>query len=137
LIQPAKEWLSSGHWSPGSAQVHGISIGQLQRHGHPAPKVCAQLNALLTGAAVVTDAPTFDQPWLDRLFAAAGAEQTFLVRNLDLVADSLLPDERHQFSHLLRRNPAPHRAEADAFRLAAMLLEARLGYPPRRCAAAP
>ena len=137
LIQPTEEWLSSGHWSPGSAQVHGISVGQLQRNGQPAPQVCAQLNALLKGAIVVTDAPTFDQPWLDRLFAAADAEQSFIVRNLDLVADSLPPDERRQFSHLLRRNPAPHRAEADAFRLAAMLLEARLGYPARRCAVVP
>jgi DNA polymerase III epsilon subunit-like protein len=137
LIQPAKEWLSSGHWSPSSAQVHGISIGQLQRDGYPAPKVCAQLNALLKGATVVTDAPTFDQPWLDRLFAAAEAEQTFVVRHLDFVADSLLPDERRQYSHLLRRSKAPHRAEADAFRLAAMLLEARLGYPPQRRAAVP
>lgn len=132
LIEPTEDWTRDGVWSPQSQQVHGISIEDLRRNGLPVGIICDRLNTLLrSAAAVVSDAPMYDQEWLNRLFEAAGQEQRFILYDFERLAGCLHRDDYRQHVHLLKRTPAPHRAAGDAVRLASAILEAKVGYPPR------
>lgn len=129
LIRPTPEWANSGLWSKASAEVHGIQKEELDA-GREAAEVAEKLNLLLKSTLVVTDAPSYDQTWLDRLYAAAGCEQRFILNDFDLLTGHLSRDDYRQVVHLLDRKPIPHRAGADALRLATALLEARMGSSP-------
>lgn len=132
MIRPTEAWLSSGLWSPASAGVHGISLERLEQQGHAVEDVCDWLNALLGSRTIVaTDAPRYDQDWLDTLFKAAGREQRFTLYDFDMLTGGLGPDQYRQLVYLLDRDHAPHRAGSDALRLASKLMEAHRGYPPR------
>lgn len=132
MIRPTEAWLSEGLWSSASAGVHGIPLDLLQQEGHVIGDVCDWLNAILsTRTIVATDAPRYDQDWLDTLFKAAGREQRFILYDYDLLTGALGSDQYRHFVYLLDRDPAPHRAGPDALRLASRLMEAHLGYPPR------
>lgn len=132
LIMPTNDWETNGLWSLHSQAVHGITIERLRREGRSVDFACHRLNALLRPAvAVVTDAPMYDQAWLDRLFDSAGKEQQFVTYDFERLAGYLNAEEHRQFLHLLRRSVAPHRAGPDALRLASAVLEARLGYRPQ------
>lgn len=110
--------------------VHGISPSELE-HGKDVTTVCGVLKKLLRRTIVVTDAPDFDQAWLNTLLAAAGVDQGFVLQDFDLLPANLRPEEYRQFVLLLDRSSAPHRAGPDALRLASALLEVRLGRPPQ------
>ena len=132
FIRPTQAWLKSGLWSPTSEAVHGISLEEIKQQGHPVEDVCDWLNAVLgTKTVVATDAPRYDQDWLDTLFAAAGRKQQFTLYDFEVLTTSFSADQHRQLGHLLRRTPAPHRAGPDALRLAANLMEAHWGHPPR------
>jgi DNA polymerase III epsilon subunit-like protein len=119
MIRPTQGWLDVGLWSPASAAVHGISLETIMQQGYAVEDVCDWLNALLGSKTIVaTDAPRYDQDWLDTLFREANREQLFTLQYRHLV-------------YLLDRTRVPHRAGADALRLASKLMEAHLGYPPR------
>jgi len=75
-------------------------------------------------------APLHDQDWLDSLFRAAGREQLFTLREFDALTGSLDAGQGRRLAHLLDRSPIPHRAGADALRLASALMEAAVGHPP-------
>jgi len=129
-VRPTAEWTRSGLWSKASAAVHGIRRNDLI-DGRDPVVVAERLNVLLKGALVVTDAPSYDQAWLDRLYSAAARDQNFILNDFDFLSSHLRKDEYRQFIHLLRRRPANHRAGDDAVRLASALLEARIGFPPQ------
>ena len=94
--------------------------------------VCNWLNALLGSKTIVTtDAPRYDQDWLDTLFKAAGREQQFTLYNVEVLIGDFSSDQHRQLAYLLSRAPVPHRAGPDALLLASKLMEAHLGYPPR------
>lgn len=132
LIKPTHDWHQHGFWSSESTAVHGIMIEDLEREGRSVGSVCDRLNALLRLAAVVvTDAPMFDQAWLDRLFDAACRAQQFIIYDFERLAGCLDRDDHRQFAHLLERSAAPHRAAPDALRLASAVIEARIGYRPQ------
>jgi len=131
LVQPCQQWLEGGLWSPESAAVHGIEPEILLEQGRPPEQICDRLNALLAPASVVvTDAPLHDQDWLDSLLRAAGREQLFTLREFDALTGSLDAGQGRRLAHLLDRSPIPHRAGADALRLASALMEAAVGHPP-------
>lgn len=131
VIGPTASWLADGVWSPASQAVHGLSLAAVRERGAPVIEVAQTLNALLCDRAiVVSDAPGFDQAWLDTLFAAAGTQQAFAVQDIESLAGYLPAGEYRQFVHLLSRMPVPHRAGGDAFRLASSLVAARIGHPP-------
>ena len=132
MIRPTEEWLDEGLWSPASACVHGISLKALEEQGHAVEAVCDWLNAILgTRTIVATDAPRYDQDWLDTLFRAARREQLFTLHDFDLLTGGLGADQYRHLVHLLDRDRAPHRAGPDALRLASKLMEAHRGYAPR------
>lgn len=132
LIRPAEAWLRDGVWSAASAAVHGISLELAMNQGHRVEYVCDWLNAFLGERTVVaTDAPRYDQDWLDTLFRAAGREQQFTLYNFEILTADFSSDQHRHLAYLLSRAPVPHRAGPDALRLASKLMEAHLGYPPR------
>lgn len=132
LIRPTEAWRRDGEWSPASAAVHGISMETIEEEGHPVELVCDWVNALLGGRTIVaSDAPRYDQDWLDTLFRAADREQLFTLYDFGMLMGSLNPDQITHLSHLLHWAKVPHRAGPDALRLASKLMEAHLGYPPR------
>ena len=100
--------------------------------GYPVGDDCDWLKTLLGSKTIVTtDAPRYDQDWLDTLFKAAGREQQFTLYNFGVLTADFSSDEHRNLAYLLSRAPVPHRAGPDALRLAAKLMEAHLGYPPR------
>ena len=132
LIRPDKAWLRDCVWSEASAAIHGISLERATNEGSPVEYVCDWLNALLRSKTIVTtDAPRYDQDWLDTLFKAAGREQQFTLYNIEVLTGDFSSDQHRQLAYLLSRTPVPHRAGADALRLASKLMEVHLGYPPR------
>lgn len=132
MIRPTRAWLNDGFWSPASARVHGLPIETIKQQGHAVEDVCDWLNGLLKSTAIVaTDAPSYDQDWLDTLFRAAGREQLFTLYHYEVLTSGLSPDQHRHLGYLLNRDPIPHRAGPDALRLASKLMEAHLGYPPR------
>ena len=131
LIRPTADWLKNGLWSKSSEAVHGLPLKRVQREGEPIEAVCDWLNGLLgTNTVVATDAPRYDQDWLDTLFAAAGREQEFRIFDIQILTRDFSTDQHTHLAYRLRRSPVPHRAEADALRLAGTLLEVHMGYPP-------
>lgn len=132
MIRPTKAWLGTGVWSAASAAVHGIPLESARQQGIEVESVCDQMNQLLgRNTIVATDAPRYDQDWLDTLFNAAGRKQLFTLYDFDLLTGGLEPDQYRQLMYLLSRTPVPHRAGGDALRLATALMEAHRGYPPR------
>lgn len=132
LIRPSVSWRDNGLWSPASETVHGLSFEILEQQGHDPGDVCDWLNALLGQQVVVaTDAPRYDQDWLDRLFEAGDRNQQFTVYDFEVLTHGFSADQHRHLSYLLRRSPIPHRGAPDALRLASKLLETHWGYPPR------
>lgn len=130
LIRPAEAWLRDGLWSDASAAVHGISLDLAVSLGQAVEQDCDWLNALLGSRTIVaTDAPRYEQDWLDTLFKAAGREQQFTLYNFEILTADFSSDQHRQLAYLLSRAPVPHRAGPDALRLASKLMEAHLGYP--------
>jgi len=104
----------------------------IQQQGRDVADVCDCLNVLLGSKTIVaTDAPRYDQDWLDTLFVAAGREQLFTLYDFDALTGGLGADQYRHLVYLLDRARVPHRAGPDALRLASKLMEAHLGYPPR------
>ena len=132
LIRPTKGWLDTGAWSKASEAVHGIPLELVQREGEPVEEVCSWLNGLLdTDTIVATDAPRYDQDWLDTLFAAAGREQKFRIFDFQLLTRDFCADQHRHLAYLLGKDVPPHRAAEDALRLASKLMATHWGYPPR------
>lgn len=133
LIRPTKEWLEIGVWSKSSEAVHGIPLELVQQEGEAMESVCDWLNALLGNNTIVaTDAPRYDQDWLDTLFAASGREQQFRIHDFQVLTRDFSADQHRQLNYLLGRDPPPHRADEDAMRLASNLMETHWGHPPRK-----
>ena len=132
LIRPTIEWLEAGVWSKSSEAVHGIPLELIQREGEAVEEVCDWLNGLLgRNTIVATDAPRYDQDWLDTLFAAAGREQKFRIFDFQVFTRDFSVDQHRHLAYLLGKDSAPHRAAADAFRLTSKLMETHWGHPPR------
>jgi hypothetical protein len=71
LIRPAESWKD---WSVASQGIHGISQEQLHQDGVPHQDVARRVMEVVNwpGIRMVSDAPTFDQVWLNKLLVAAG-----------------------------------------------------------------
>lgn len=131
IIEPTEAWLTRGRWSEQSAAVHGLALSTIVEEGAPAHVICEWLNATLGAAAVVaSDAPRYDQDWLDTLFSAARLEQRFALYSLEILTVAFNADQHRHLSYLLSRSRPPHRAGPDALRLASAVLETHLGFPP-------
>ncbi len=121
LIRPTEEWTARLPWLDEAERIHGISRDLLKAQGRPPAEVTARLNALFPGQTLFCDAPQFDIPWTNILFAAANVRRTFQLASL-----------AEGFRRAALRRPVTeqilqvtsstvHRAEADARRWALFL----------------
>lgn len=72
LIRPRPEW-PEDDWNPYSEGVHGIPRADLDG-ANSADDVAAWLIKAIAGRTLVSDAPEFDQRWLDRLLGGPGPQ---------------------------------------------------------------
>ena len=82
LIRPADNWT---HWDEEAEQVHGISRETLIEYGLPPAIVAQNLNELIHGTTVFSDAWVVDLPWLRTLFWTAQIEMRFNVSPLEAI----------------------------------------------------
>jgi hypothetical protein len=82
LVVPIAEWT---HWDDGAQKVHGISRDMLITHGKPVHEVADELNEVLSGKTLYSDAWVVDKPWLTTLFHAAHRPMEFSVSPLELI----------------------------------------------------
>ena len=75
-------------WSVDAESVHGLDRERLRKNGWPPDYVVDRLIASVPSGELYSDAPDFDERWLDRLFAAVGVPRPFTVHHVD---DLLLP----------------------------------------------
>jgi len=85
LLSRHADW-SLEAWDRRAEQVHGISVADLE--GGLEPQAALERLAPLKGLLVVSDAPAFDNFWLDRLAAAAGALALFVVSDWEEILPS-------------------------------------------------
>ena len=128
LIRPEPGWT---FWDPAAESVHGITLATLERHGRAPADVARELNALLAGRTVYTDAWVVDRPWLTLLFHAARVPQAFGLSPLEaLLSDARLArwdDAKAEVRAELA--VARHRASHDAWIVQETLVRV-LGGPP-------
>lgn len=124
LIKPDASW---SHWDYNAEQVHGITREQLETHGQSAQLVCYELNDLLTGKTLYTDAWVADKAWLNKLYHLVGIEPSFqlsAIENIQTERQHLIWDrvreqliEEAEFSR--------HRASVDAYFIQQLYLRTR------------
>lgn len=93
LIRPAEVWLNlpggQPEWNPASERIHGISMATLLKEGEPHGRVAARAVQVLgrSHVMVCSDAPEFDEYWLDRLLQAAGIRREVELLNVRQIYD--------------------------------------------------
>lgn len=115
LIRPRIEW-PEDDWNPESEAVHGIPRSDLD-NAESADEVAAWLLKTVAGQTLVSDAPEFDQRWLDRLLGETGPK----IHDFDSFVWDAFSEEGYVRSGRLHRvydirtkRQTTHRAGADA-----------------------
>ncbi len=117
IIRPQQEWLD---WSPDSQAIHGMSRSYIQQYGESAARVYEQFERSVAGCQICSDAPAWDQHWLDRLASVIPIKAP-PVQHINDVLIKMMPtrasewegllEEARQYAHMLC--PATHRAAQD------------------------
>ncbi|UWQ04932.1 hypothetical protein [Aliiroseovarius crassostreae] len=115
MIRPRASW-SLEDWSDASAKVHGISQLELEM-AEDAGSVAGWLVETVDDRVLVSDAPEFDQRWLNRLLGEKGP----LISDFDQLAWSAFSDNGlvnpgrfHRVYRALSQRSTAHRAGDDA-----------------------
>jgi len=117
LIRPEPEW-DEAEWDEVAADVHGISLDQLQAEGKPAIVVANHVVATLRGRLLVSDAAPYDQAFLRRLLDLRDGDPDWPMADIAALERRMEPEARARLRSTLGRLPSPHRAGPDAARLA-------------------
>lgn len=117
LIKPVPEWPEHA-WSSASAAVHNIPRRALDE-APDVTEVAEGLLKALDGRIMLSDAPSFERHWLDRLFAAASVTDHVTIEDFDAITLGAFSSHAldHLYEHLDCRK-APHRAGPDSARCA-------------------
>lgn len=130
LIRPAMIWLARGHWSEDAERLHGIDLARLEAEGEEPGAVAAAVLAFAAGRPVFSDAPAYDQQWLDALCGHGRAGPVPRLLHLAERAQAIAFHRRGVLPGLTlagaaaeaaRRVPEVHRAAPDARRNAELL----------------
>jgi hypothetical protein len=124
IVAPRPSWRLQ-EWSAAAARVHGLGLSSVLA-GRDADAVAAETDGL-AGFFVVSDNPEWDQLWLDRLREGRPRIPVHGLRGA--IADRLTSRQANAFAIALFRSRAPHRAGADAARLAEAWRAATCGRP--------
>jgi DNA polymerase III subunit epsilon len=137
LIQPDASWPQEAWW-PSSQAVHGIARGALDTEGVPCTQAAELFLDHIAGRVAISDNPGFEARWLQRLLEAAQARPKGIIQIADMDAffgQTLQSAGLDRAWEYLERHRTPHRAEADARRMAnawvAGLAQDRSGQPAR------
>ncbi len=124
LIRPLDSWT---HWDDKAETLHGISRRHLMSAGRDVNLVACDLNELLAGRTVFSDAWSVDKRWLISLFVAAGIEPRFELSPIE----SIQSEQQHGcwdrvYKLVLRESSdSRHRASNDAFLVQATYCRSR------------
>lgn len=106
------------HWSAASARIHGIERSVLNA-APAATEVASRISWYLRDMIVVSDAPEFDGRWLLKLTRTVDRDLVIPIHDFDdLLAASCDRRGLERAYAMLDQLPHPHRAGADAARLA-------------------
>lgn len=122
LINPntAGDWNSWDSYA--EEAIHGLSRGECCEQGRSVVEVARDLKDLLENQDVYSDAPEYDQFWIQRLFDAVGERAPSVVKHVGaLVRPSGQPELHRKISGLCR----PHRALPDCLLLRKVLVGIR------------
>lgn len=113
LIRPENDWQ---RWDEEAASIHNLSRETLIAHGRDVGDVARELNSLLKGQHVYSDAWGFDSSWIALLFHRAGVTQEFRLRALDTLMEEpdLIQWAQTRDDICEAMNLTRHRASADA-----------------------
>lgn len=113
LIKPDKDWT---YWDSKAEKVHGITRECLCKHGASSTEIALELNRLLENQTVYTDGWVVDQPWLIKLFFAAGIRQKFHISDLQMILTEAQMEIWHPYKEkvMLDLGLQRHRASYDA-----------------------
>lgn len=78
LINPFDHWDVS-KWDDDAQAIHGLSLMYLKKHGERPLRLASELNHYLKGKVVVSDAPEFDDKWLDILHNSVNIKREYEV----------------------------------------------------------
>lgn len=113
MIIPDKSWT---YWDHEAEKVHGITRECLLQHGARTTEVALELNRLLANQVVYSDGWVVDQPWLIKLFFAAGIQQAFHISDLQMILTENQMANWHRCKEQVMQdlNLQRHRASFDA-----------------------
>ncbi|RCS57052.1 hypothetical protein [Parvibium lacunae] len=113
LISPAPGWT---HWNDAAESTHGISRELLLTHGKDPVVITTELNSLLRGQTVYSDAWLYDYAWLAKLYEEAGQQPSFRLESLQrLLSESQIQAWPPAVTQAQQRlNIQRHRASSDA-----------------------
>lgn len=113
LIRPESHW---DHWSTEAEKVHHIERNSLIKNGKSPLDVAKDLNNILKGKVVYSDGWVVDNPWLIRLFEAAGIEMAFKLSAIELILKETQMNHWDETKKIVinELNIARHRASNDA-----------------------
>ncbi len=127
LIKPFSDWQ---HWDVSAEALHGISREELEQYGADPVSVCHDLNQFLGSSTAYSDGWVVDQPWLIKLYAAAGVQMSFRLSALEYLLNEHQMTHWHDVKQQLHTavNDTRHRASADAELIQKTFLTTRKGY---------
>ncbi len=98
-------------------KIHHITNEKLLRHGKPIAKVAESLNKLLTYHTAFAEGWVVERPWIQMLFAEAGLEMSFRLKNLDSITSNEQQAIWESVNNevVARNNLQRHRASTDAW----------------------
>lgn len=124
LILPHPDWT---YWDEKAEPIHGISRSILEAYGKPLVEVANTLNDLLIDQTAYSDGWEVDNPWLIKLFYAAGIPKRFRISTLEFILTPSQMIQWHQTKdqvieefHYVR-----HRASQDALIIQQTFLKSR------------
>ncbi len=82
LIKPYTDWV---HWDTEAEALHGISREQLDVEGRNPVEVACELNEVLFGQTLYSDAWVVDKPWIETLFNRAQIKRQFFVSPIEAI----------------------------------------------------
>lgn len=116
LIIPCEEWISDGHWSQESFEIHKIPQETLHK-GMTPDQILNKSSTFIGGAQAICDGGLYDSYWMLRLAACANADPNFSILYLSEFISRYDDDDREKFFKRMEKDLPPHRAGPDAVRL--------------------
>lgn len=113
LVRPQPSW---EHWNAEGEASHGIQRDTLFEHGQDVQQVAQQLNDMLRGQTVYSDAWGHDYSWLNLLFHAANLPRKFKLDSIVTLLSQEQLDSWNQTKDEIERSldQGRHRASIDA-----------------------